>query len=40
MVEILSSIDAELRCLEGYQLRKTQQVKQGMMNDLLTGKMD
>ncbi len=38
IVEILSSIDAELRCLED-KLRKTQQVKQGMMNDLLTGKI-
>lgn len=38
IVEILSSIDAELRCLED-KLRKTQQVKQGMMNDMLTGKI-
>lgn len=38
IVEILSSIDAEIRCLED-KLRKTQQVKQGMMNDLLTGKI-
>lgn len=38
IVEILSSIDNEIRCLED-KLRKTHQIKQGMMNDLLTGKI-
>jgi type I restriction enzyme, S subunit len=36
--EILSDVDAEIAALEG-KLSKARQVKQGMMQELLTGKI-
>jgi len=38
ITEILSDMDAEISALEG-KLSKARQVKQGMMQELLTGRM-
>ena len=38
IAEILSNIDAEITALEG-KLSKARQVKQGMMQELLTGRV-